>query len=145
MVVIRRAELKDMPHICKAEEECFKYPYPSQVLLTLKLLYPELFLVAIENNELAGYVCGVMRSNNCGHIVSICVRPKYRRKGIGKALMLELEKRLRELGAKCYILEVRVSNIAAQKLYTSLGYRIINRIENYYPDGEDAYVMRKDI
>ncbi|RLG88356.1 MAG: ribosomal-protein-alanine N-acetyltransferase [Thermoprotei archaeon] len=145
MVIIKYAELKDMPHVCKAEQECFKYPYPPQVLLMLKLLYPELFLIAAEGDEIVGYACGVMRSNGCGHIVSICVRPKYRRRGIGKALMIELENRLKDLGARCFVLEVRVSNTVAQKLYIDLGYRIVKRIENYYPDGEDAYIMRKDL
>ena len=126
-------------------EPCFRYPYPADTFLVFKALYPELFLVAIKNDEIVGYVCGVLRRDGCGHIVSICVRPKFRGLGIGKALMLEIEKRFIELGVKCFLLEVGVGNEIAQRLYMKLGYRVIGRIKNYYPDGEDAFVMRKDI
>ena len=40
-------------------------------------------------------------------------------------------------------LEVRVSNISAQKLYESLGFKKILIKNNYYSDGEDAFFMMK--
>ncbi len=41
-------------------------------------------------------------------------------------------------------LHVRVSNVAAAKLYSSdaLGYAVAQTLEEYYSDGEDAYLMR---
>jgi len=44
-----------------------------------------------------------------------------------------------------YRLEVRVSNSIAILLYESIGYRIQARIPRYYSNGEDAYLMIKDI
>jgi ribosomal protein S18 acetylase RimI-like enzyme len=43
------------------------------------------------------------------------------------------------------MLEVRVSNLAAQQLYRSCGYSITQRMNGYYQNGEDAYLMLKSL
>lgn len=79
-----------------------------------------------------------------GHIVSIAVIPEARRKGIGTALMLHVMKTLKEdYNVDEYYLEVRVSNIAAIRLYEKLGFKRIKVIKGYYLNGEDAYLMAK--
>ena len=43
-------------------------------------------------------------------------------------------------------LHVRVSNAAAKRLYQdALGYDIVNVIDRYYQDGENAYLMRSQL
>ena len=60
--------------------------------------------------------------------------------------MKEVERRLRELfRVEMLRLEVRVSNEPAINLYRKLGFRIVERVPGYYPDGEDAYVMVKPV
>ncbi|RLG77317.1 MAG: ribosomal-protein-alanine N-acetyltransferase [Thermoprotei archaeon] len=146
MLRIRRAKPSDMEKVAVLEEKCFRYPYPRTLLHMLCALYPELFLVAELGNEVVGYVSAVVKRGDVGHIVSICVDPQYRRRGVGKRLMQEVERVLVELfGVKSIRLEVRVSNIPAINLYKSLGYRIVDKLRNYYPDGEDAYVMYKNV
>ncbi|ADM27370.1 ribosomal-protein-alanine acetyltransferase [Ignisphaera aggregans DSM 17230] len=142
---IRVAEVSDIDVIYGLETKCFRDPYPRELLRMLQALYPQLFLVAEEGNRIIGYVSGLIRTDGFGHIVSICVDPEYRRRGVGRALMVALEKRMREIFGICmFRLEVRVSNTNAIKLYESLGYKIQLRIPRYYTDGEDAYLMIKD-
>lgn len=43
------------------------------------------------------------------------------------------------------MLEVRVSNGAAIALYDQLGFKQVGRRKQYYPDGEDAILMNKDL
>jgi len=145
MVTIREARMDDMADVCGIERKCFRYPYPCEVLVMLRTLYPELFLVAEESGHVVGYVSAVIRRDGQGHIVSICVDPEHRRRGIGTALMVEVLRRIKELGLCSVRLEVRVSNVGAQRLYQKLGFRVVGRIQNYYPDGEDALVMVKDL
>ena len=141
---VRPARDEDMERITELERQCFKQPYPPPVLYMLRGLYPELFLVAEVEGRVVGYVAAVVRSGGVGHVVSICVDPRYRRRGVGRALMEEVERRLAKLfDVESIRLEVRVSNSPAIKLYRELGYRIAERIPRYYPDGEDAYVMIK--
>ncbi len=144
-IVIRECRETELREIAEIERLCFRDPYPLQLLAMLRALYPELFLVAVVEDRIVGYVSAVVRQEGVGHIVSICVHPAYRRRGIGIALMKEVEKRLHSIFGICrFRLEVRVSNVPAINLYRKLGYKIIDRIKRYYRDGEDAYLMVKD-
>jgi len=144
MIRLRPAKDEDMGRVIELERLCFKHPYPPPVLYMLRGLYPELFIVAEVGGRVVGYVSAVVRRGGVGHIVSLCVDPGYRRRGIGRALMEEVERRLRRLfEVKMLRLEVRVSNKPAINLYQSLGYQVVERVPGYYPDGEDAYVMVK--
>lgn len=145
-MVIRRADINDLSEVYALEKICFKNPYPKEVLYLLISLYPELFLVIELENKIVGYVAGVVRSDRYGHIVSVCVHPMYRRRGFGAELIGAIEKIFAKDFNVCrYRLEVRTSNTAAINLYKKLGYNIIDKIRYYYPDGEDAYVMIKDM
>jgi Acetyltransferases len=81
-----------------------------------------------------------------GHVVSIAVLENYRRRGIGKQLLLSSMQKMREAyGAEEVYLEVRVSNYPAISLYEKLGYRKVKLLKHYYADGEDAYLMAKSL
>ncbi|MEM2756620.1 MAG: GNAT family N-acetyltransferase, partial [Candidatus Bathyarchaeia archaeon] len=80
-----------------------------------------------------------------GHIISIAVLPEYRRKGVGRSLMINSLKGLKEYGAEECYLEVRVSNTPAINLYRSLNFEIIRVIKGYYLNGEDAYLMSRKL
>lgn len=142
-VRLRLANLRDLEQIYKIEVETFKYPYPFEYLKLLLFLAREFFIVAEENNKVIGYAVGVLERNSVGHIVSIAVSRDYRGKGIGRKLLEELERRLKNKGARVFKLEVRISNRIAINLYVKLGYKTKEVVKNYYPDGEDAYVMVK--
>ncbi len=142
-VIIRTATYRDLDNIYRIEVESFKIPYPRKYLAVLLALSGDLFIVAENNSKVIGYAVGVLRYGNVGHVISIAVSKEWRRKGVGTKLMLELERRFKERSMSTAMLEVRVSNKAAIKLYEKLGYKIADRIRRYYPDGEDAYLMLK--
>lgn len=76
------------------------------------------------------------------HILNFGVAKAWRRKGIGRKFIL---KALDDFGRKnmeMVFLEVRESNIPAQKLYISAGFNIVGYRENYYSNnGESAVLM----
>ncbi len=79
-----------------------------------------------------------------GHLVSIAVMPGYRRRGIGKALLAETIRVMKEVyNVDSIYLEVRVSNAPAISLYEKFGFKKVRIIYAYYDDGENAYVMVK--
>jgi ribosomal protein S18 acetylase RimI-like enzyme len=43
------------------------------------------------------------------------------------------------------VLEVRVSNLAARRLYEKCGYVAVKTISQYYSDGEDCLLMLRAI
>ena len=78
-----------------------------------------------------------------GHIVTIDVVERYRRKGVGKALMEAVEAWAARGGLRLIYLEAAESNASAQAFYEARGYEKLETIENYYADGEAAWVMVK--
>lgn len=77
-----------------------------------------------------------------GHLVSIAVLEEYRGRGIGKALLQETIRVMRDVYRTVSIyLEVRVSNERAIRLYEKMGFRKVRLIPGYYRDGENAWVM----
>ena len=81
-----------------------------------------------------------------GHVTSLAVLHDYRRMGLAAALMEQLHYHLeRRHGCTEVGLHVRKSNRAACRLYRQDGYEVETVIPHYYQDGEDAYLMRKDL
>jgi len=80
------------------------------------------------------------------HITQIEVDPAFQNKGIGSFLMIEAENFARKHNCVTLSLEVRISNIDAQRFYRSLGYDTQKRLKNYYSSGnEDALYMVKQV
>ncbi len=82
---------------------------------------PDLFLVAEIGADLVGTVIGGFDGRR-GHVYHLAVAEAYRRRGIGRRLMTELEARLRAKGClRCYLL-VRPGNEGARRHYEELGW-----------------------
>ena len=75
------------------------------------------------------------------HLLNVAVAPSERRRGIGRALMHELFEYATQHGARRVLLEVRKTNVAAIRLYESLGFEHLRVRTRYYDDGEDALEM----
>jgi ribosomal-protein-alanine N-acetyltransferase len=80
-----------------------------------------------------------------GHVVSVAVLEEHQGKGVGTALMLEGINGIIIRKSDEIYLEVRVSNESAVQLYKKLGFIIKSRLKSYYRDGEDAFLMAKDL
>ena len=139
---IRTVRQEDIEEISLLEQASFDDPYPSYFLSELARDNPETFLVLTLNNEIVGY--GVVDHwEDHDHLISIAVRPDSRRKGLGEALLVELEKRLSK--ERPLRLEVRQSNSAAIQLYSKRGFMKTGLAEGYYRDGENAITMEKRV
>jgi len=76
------------------------------------------------------------------HLVNLAVHPDFRRQGIGTQIMQYLLNLGKQLGAKRATLEVRMSNVIAQKFYSKFGFVSIALRKKYYSHNkEDAVVM----
>ncbi|MFH0914077.1 MAG: ribosomal protein S18-alanine N-acetyltransferase [Chloroflexota bacterium] len=88
---------------------------------------------------------GIWMMADEAHVTSIAVREEYRRKRIGEGLLIALIERTMELKARLMTLEVRVSNTAAQSLYSKYGFLSVGTRRTYYSDNrEDAVIMTTD-
>lgn len=96
-------------------------------------------------NEVVGYG-GLWHIADEAHISTIAVHPIYRGRGWGEILLAAMVRRGLTLDAQYIVLEVRVSNAAAQNLYRKYGFEVAGVKPKYYRNNnEDAYDMRLDI
>ncbi len=75
------------------------------------------------------------------HVTTLAVHPHFQRGGIARQLMDHCFDEARGLGCVEATLEVRETNTAAQRLYSSYGFVVVGRRVRYYGDGEDALIM----
>ena len=101
--------------------------------------------IAEENQEIVGFLIADREAKGAAHIVTIDVVEGRRRSGVGKALMEAVEDWARREGLRLIHLETAESNRAAQAFYQARGYRKLETIENYYADGEAAWIMVKSL
>jgi len=138
--MIRSFSLSDLERILEIERQAFpKSPYDWATFISLHYLYPGTFWVHVEklNPQEEEKILGYIVFSLDGHIISIAVDPQFRRKGIGKGLLLKVMSRpnMRQVKA-----EVRRSNTGARAFYSRLGFRVQGVIPDYYGN-EDALVM----
>jgi len=142
-ISIRLVQEADLQRIYEIETKAFKTPYSFFTLQTLFWFNREYFYVAELKEKVIGFIIGDLRGYSHGHIVSIAVDEQYRGKGIGRCLIETLIEKFKKNGIKIVRLEVAVSNIVAQSIYKKMGFKIVDCIEKYYSDGEDAFIMEK--
>ena len=93
---------------------------------------------------IAGF-SGIWMMVDEAHITNIAVRKEYQGKGIGGLLLIATIDLARELKASFLTLEVRASNLVAQKLYSRYGFSRMGQRHGYYLDNrEDAIIMSTD-
>ncbi len=143
-VDIRPMHELDVPLIVAIERAAYQFPWSEGIFRDcLRVGY--VCRVVDVGGELAGY--GIM-SVGAGeaHILNVCIRDEYRCRGLARKILLYLLDRARTAGMYEAFLEVRPSNIAAARLYHSLGFEQVGVRRGYYQataGREDAAVLRR--
>lgn len=166
-ISIRPLTAADLFSLIAAEEAIFPEDAWSDALLTEELnRHDRLYLGAFEDESLVGYVGARLGIDT--DLMTVGVYEQARGRGIGRELVLQLLKYLRKVRitpdyqfafepsneppsvgiirparrVERVLLEVRASNAVAMKLYSTLGFRAIATIPDYYRHPlEDAVVM----
>ena len=138
----RRLDAQDVPEMHVIERLCFALPWSEASLLEEMDDNPfAWYLGAFCDEDLVGYV-GIWKIMDEAHMTNLAVRPDFQRLGIAKKLIRQIKQQALEMGAGSMTLEVRESNIVAQKLYNAAGFSTVGRRKRYYSDNnEDALIM----
>ena len=141
MIEIIQMNESHVSAVAELERQNFSEPWPEIAVrseLTNKLA---LWLVAVEDGVVAGYV-GSQTVLQEADMMNIAVADTHRRRGIARMLVEEL---IRQLDAYQLTLEVRASNAPAIALYEKLGFTQVGLRKNYYhKPKEDALILRKE-
>lgn len=99
---------------------------PALVLEKKRSVQRHLLFVALAGREIVGTAMGGYDGHR-GWVYAVAVKPSYRRRGIGAALMARVEKALSNLGCIKLNLQIRSGNEAAVQFYEHLGYTVEQR------------------
>ncbi len=138
--------IRDLDRLYEIEVECFDHEaFTKQQLASLLRDYNSIGLAARSDLDIAGFILSTVsleRRELAGHIVTIDVALKYRRRKIGTCLLQETERLLKDANVKVSYLEVREDNVAALGLYGKLGYAEVGRLRNYYGTTNGIYLKK---
>jgi len=132
-----RLNLRCFPEGDSYNKHTFNYLLNEPTTLSYQIVTP--------SEDLVAFAFVMINGNGAAHLTTIGVAPEHRRRGLGLRLIEHLEKLLKQKQVGTIILEVRVGNLPAQNLYRRMGYAVVQRINNYYNNGEDCYLMMKPL
>lgn len=129
---IRPAHSADLAALTRLEADSFADPWSEDGFRELLAAPGSLILVAVDSrDQLVGYLAA-RRVLDESEILNLAVAVPWRRRGAGRALLQGALDELRAREVRQVFLEVRESNLAAQRLYGGLGFTPIGQRPNYY-------------
>lgn len=145
---LRRLDDTEADILAAIHEECFPRYWNREAFIDF---------FAVENTfawlaEIDGVPAAMMvyrQVHEQADILTLAVRPAYRRHGLAKRLLDDALAHCRALGADTMLLEVEDGNAPALTLYEQAGFTLVSRRKLYYlqSDGSltDALVMRRKL
>ena len=130
---IRKMELEDLRKVVELEHALFLSPWSE-----------EDFSHELKENEIIGYIGLWFLGDQC-QITTIATDQKYQGQGYASQLMEYTLEKSEALHYQNVNLEVRVSNVKAIALYEKFGFKNVAIRKRYYSNGEDAYLMIKEL
>ncbi len=144
-IIFRTMTPADIPTIFEIEKQSFKTPWAFNDYQECMASQKHMKIAAEMNQKILAYAVLEFSANKNVYLMKFVVAPKFRRGGLGKIFLEFLLKLIRNWGAAVY-LHVNTKNIAAIRLYESCGFKVFNRLENFYKsDNENAFTMERKI
>lgn len=146
---VHQATLDDMDELARLALEAGETTWRAETF------YPacrgderERAFIARDGDVILGYAVMALEVDDCA-LYSIAVKPSHRRQGLAQILFNAGVSWAREAGKTRCLLEVRISNEGAIRLYEKVGFRRDGIRKNYYPTQtskrEDALLMSLDL
>jgi ribosomal-protein-alanine N-acetyltransferase len=137
---------QDLEGVLEVEAESFTNPWTREMyaweLQNRSVCH--ILVVRTDDCRVAGF-CAFWLVFDEIHINNVAMRPRFRGRGIGTALLHHVLDEATRLGARRATLEVRASNEGARRLYQRLGFYVAGTRRNYYSNPvEDALILWRD-
>ncbi len=137
--------LEDLDEIMAIEAVSFSHPWTESMVLSELFDHPFAFSTVVrmrKEKKIIAYAFMRILLDEL-HLMDFAVHPAWRRRGIGMQLIQQVLLTAREKGIEKILLEVRASNLPAQRLYQKFGFFQIGERRNYYyKPREDAFVYQ---
>lgn len=143
---VETATMGLLDKLVEIEEQCFSQEaFTKRQISYLLTDHNTIALVAKANGEVAGFIIAQIEIEDgrlFGHILTINTALFFRKKGIARKMLQEIETILRKKGIRECRLEVREDNSGALELYFKNGYLKIGRLDRYYGKTHGLYFRK---
>ena len=140
-ITFRTMVAKDIPDVVAIEATAFYDAWNAGMLLNELENELTTYVVMEQEGRLVGYA-GFWLVAGEAQVTRVAVAEAERGQGLGTRLTAAMVNKAWELGAEAVTLEVRESNLAAQKAYLTCGFASEGIRPNYYEDNhENAVIM----
>jgi ribosomal protein S18 acetylase RimI-like enzyme len=85
------------------------------------------------------------RLRGVSELLAIAVEPRQRKRGIGDLLLREMQKTAHRTGVEALVLHTAIDNVPGRALFKKHGFILLDTKRHFYPRGQDAVMMYKDI
>jgi ribosomal-protein-alanine N-acetyltransferase len=139
--------MEDLDEVLAIEQATFTNPWPKESFAheIEKNPFSHPVVARTRDDVVTGYCVKWVVFEHM-HIQNIAVHPEHQRRGLGRVLLEEALRYGRRVNVEAVQLEVRASNLAAQRLYESFGF-VRTGIRAYYYSNprEDAILYQRDL
>lgn len=146
MYNVRFAQHTDLDQLIKINQQLGNYGWPIEQFHSHFAMDTPTWIVENQLQQVCGFLVATFSSGEA-KILNLTINEDLRGQGLGELLLhhVLLEAKKHEIWFS--MLEVRVDNIAALKLYDNLGFKILCIRNEYYPHlaNPDAYLMQLDL
>lgn len=150
-VTVRSARPEDVHYIRSLSEKVFQQygPYEDILVGWFESGITITFIAWMDRQAVGFAMLSRLRGEwyrpRVSELLAIAVEPEKWRIGVGDLLMRRIEGKARELKMEMLGLHTAVDNLAGQKLFRKCGFIPLDVKEHFYPLGQDALMMYKDM
>ena len=142
--VVEPLRLVDIPALARIEREVFPEPLSWGDVVRKYWAGRVTYLAVRDHSHLAAYF-GFEVFQTIAHVMANATAPEYRRQGLARFVLTAAEPLALAHGARCFLGEVRRSNVAQQEVLAGIGWRPVAVVPHYFGNGEDAIMVWKTL
>lgn len=134
---------RDMPEVLGIENQSFEYPWSEEDFIRCLRQRNCIGMVAEFEEQVVGFMLYELHKTRF-RLLNIAVDPGFRRQGVGRILLAKKISHLSHNRRDRILLEVRETNLDAQKFFRAIGFKAVSILRDFYNNWttEDAYLMQ---
>ena len=144
-LAIAPARAEDLPAMDRIEREAFTTPWSLDLMrgALSNHRYRVRVLHGSESRLVAFYIAHT--TDAASNLDNLAVTEASRRQGYGRRLVVDWIAHARRQRLAALTLQVNTRNQVAERLYRAFSFRRVRLLSGYYPTGEDAYQMEREL
>jgi len=143
VIKVRLFKPTDMFSVIKLASDTLPERYSPSLFTYFYETFPQGFIVAEKAHKIIGFCIGVKTDSERAKMLMLSVSEVHRKQNIGSLLLNRFLEEISKENINHISLEVRTDNEKAIKFYQKHDFKIIEKLTEFYQNGEEAYTMKR--